>query len=310
MNSAISASNLSRFYGKFEALKDVTFDVPVGSIFGFLGPNGAGKTTTLYVLLGLLPQKTGKARVLGLDPVTQGDQLRAQVGCLLEESGLYDVLTVKDNLEFFGRAQRMVESILQSRIKETLEFFELSDFAKTRAGKLSKGMKQKAALARSILAMPKLLFLDEPTANLDPEASVAFRELIVNLAKKHGITVFLNTHRLDEAQKICDHIAIIKKGKVALAGSTADLLNTSKEMTVTIKAKGFVSDSISKLGLDAGKSSISDDILTTRLGNHDMVPSLVSKCVGLGYGVFEVKPSTISLEELFVNVMEDSNHVA
>lgn len=310
MNSAISAANVSRFYGKFEALKDVTFDVPVGSIFGFLGPNGAGKTTTLYVLLGLLPQKTGKVRVLDLDPVTQGDRLRAQVGCLLEESGLYDVLTVKDNLEFFGRAQQMDEATLQSRIKETLEFFELSDFVKTKAGKLSKGMKQKTALARAILAMPKLLFLDEPTANLDPEASVAFRELIVNLAKKHGITVFLNTHRLDEAQKICDHIAIIKKGKVMLSGSTTDLLNTSKEMTVTIKAKGFVSDSISKLGLDAGKSSISDDILTTRLTNHDVVAGLVSKCVGLGYSVYEVKPSTISLEELFVNVMEDSNHVA
>lgn len=310
MSSAITASNVSRFYGKFEALKDVSFEVPGGSIFGFLGPNGAGKTTTLYVLLGLLPQKTGKVRVLGLDPVTQGDKLRAQVGCLLEESGLYDVLTVKDNLEFFGRAQRMDEATLQSRIKETLEFFELSDFSKTKAGKLSKGMKQKTALARAILAMPKLLFLDEPTANLDPEASVAFRELIVNLARKHGITVFLNTHRLDEAQKICDHIAIIKKGKVMLSGSTADLLNSSREMTVTIKADGFASDSISKLGLDAGKSNISDGKLTTSLANGDMVPNLVSRCVGLGYGVYEVKPSTISLEELFVNVMEDSNNVA
>ncbi|NTU60757.1 MAG: ABC transporter ATP-binding protein [Caldiserica bacterium] len=310
MSSAITASNVSRFYGKFEALKDVSFEVPGGSIFGFLGPNGAGKTTTLYVLLGLLPQKTGKVRVLGLDPVTQGDKLRAQVGCLLEESGLYDVLTVKDNLEFFGRAQRMDEATLQSRIKETLEFFELSDFSKTKAGKLSKGMKQKTALARAILAMPKLLFLDEPTANLDPEASVAFRELIVNLARKHGITVFLNTHRLDEAQKICDHIAIIKKGKVMLSGSTADLLNSSREMTVTIKADGFASDSISKLGLDADKSNISDGTLTTSLANRDMVPNLVSRCVGLGYGVYEVKPSTISLEELFVNVMEDSNNVA
>ena len=310
MSSAITASNLSRFYGKFEALKDVSFEVPGGSIFGFLGPNGAGKTTTLYVLLGLLPQKTGKARVLGLDPVTQGDQLRAQVGCLLEESGLYDVLTVKNNLEFFGRAQRMDEATLQSRIKETLEFFELSDFTKTKAGKLSKGMKQKTALARAILAMPKLLFLDEPTANLDPEASVAFRELIVNLARKHGITIFLNTHRLDEAQKICDHIAIIKKGKVMLSGSTTDLLNSSKEMTVKIKADGFDQDSITKLGLDANKSNFSDGTLTTSLANRDMVPNIVSRCVSLGYGVYDVRPSTISLEELFVNVMEDSNNVA
>lgn len=308
MDLAISASHLSRFYGRFEALRDVSFDVPSGSIFGFLGPNGAGKTTTLYVLLGLLPPKKGKVKVLGLDPVSQGDLLRSQVGCLLEEPGLYDVLTVRDNLQFFGRAQRMDENTLQKRINDTLDFFELTEFAKTRAGKLSKGMKQKAALARSILALPKLLFLDEPTANLDPEASVAFRELIVNLAKKHGITVFLNTHRLDEAQKICDNIAIIKKGTVMLTGSTNDLLNTSGKTSVIIKAKGFTNDSISKLGLKGSESNVSGDMLTTSLSSHDQVAGLVAKCVNLGYGVYEVKPSTLSLEELFVNVMESSNH--
>jgi ABC-2 type transport system ATP-binding protein len=308
MDQAISASHVSRFYGRFEALKDVTFEVPSGSIFGFLGPNGAGKTTTLYVLLGLLPPKTGKVKVLGLDPVASGDILRSQVGCLLEEPGLYDSLSVKDNLLFFGRVQRMDERTLEKRIIDTLEFFELSDFSKTKAGKLSKGMKQKAALARSILALPKLLFLDEPTANLDPEASVAFRELIVNLAKKHGITVFLNTHRLDEAQKICDNIAIIKKGTVMLTGRTSDLLNSSQKTNVSIKAKGFDGDSIAKLGLLASQSTISGETLTTSLPGHDQVAGLVSKCVNLGYGVYEVKPSTLSLEELFVNVMENSDH--
>lgn len=308
MSLAISASNVSRFYGRFEALKDVSIEVPSGSIFGFLGPNGAGKTTTLYVLLGLLPPKTGKVKVLGLDPFSQGDLLRSQVGCLLEEPGLYDVLSVKDNLLFFGRAQKMDEKTLHSRINDTLEFFELSDFAKTKASKLSKGMKQKAALARSILALPKLLFLDEPTANLDPEASVSFRELIVNLAKKHGITVFLNTHRLDEAQKICDNIAIIKKGTVMLSGATEDLLNSSKNTTVTIKAKGFDGETLSKLGLNPKQSGISGESLTACLPNVEQVAGLVARCVNLGYSVYEVRPSTLSLEELFVNVMENSNN--
>jgi ABC-2 type transport system ATP-binding protein len=309
MSLAITAQNISRFYGKFEALKDVSFQVPKGSVFGFLGPNGAGKTTTLYVLLGLLPPRTGNMSVLGFDPVRQGDALRSKVGCLLEEPGLYEMLSIKDNLTFFGKAQGMPENQISQRIKELLDFFELSDFAKTKAGKLSKGMKQKAALARAMLATPEMLFLDEPTANLDPESSIAFRDLVQSLAKKHGITVFLNTHRLDEAQRICDHIAIIKQGKVLLSGSVADLLSPSRETTVTIKASGLDDQTASKLGLEGTPTSITGDILTIRFCNIEMIPDIVSRCVGLGLRIYEIKPHGMTLEELFMDVME-GNHVA
>ena len=207
------------------------------------------RQTTLYVLLGLLPPKEGQVSVLGYNPVTQGDQLRSKVGCLLEDPGLYEIITVKENLEFFGRAQLMEESELQARITELLEFFALTDFAKTKAGKLSKGMKQKAALARAMLARPEILFLDEPTANLDPEASLAFRDLVLELAKKHGITVFLNTHRLDEAQRICDHVAIIRQGRVLVSGSVADLLSNGNRTTVRIKADGISDESVKKLAI-------------------------------------------------------------
>jgi ABC-2 type transport system ATP-binding protein len=307
--NAITAKNIKRNFGKFEALKGVTFDVPKGSVFGFLGPNGAGKTTTLYVLLGLLPPKEGQVSVLGYNPVTQGDQLRSKVGCLLEDPGLYEIITVKDNLEFFGRAQLMEESALQSRISELLEFFGLTEFAKTKAGKLSKGMKQKAALARAMLARPEILFLDEPTANLDPEASLAFRDLILELAKKHGITVFLNTHRLDEAQRICDHIAIIRQGNVLISGAVSDLLSTGNKTTVRIKADGITEESVKKLAIKPEDLTITSDMLTVKLDDKKSIPSLVAKCVTAGLSIYEVKPDHLSLEELFMDVME-GNHVA
>jgi ABC-type multidrug transport system ATPase subunit len=306
---AISASGIRRNYGRFEALKIVSFKVPRGSVFGFLGPNGAGKTTTLYVLLGLLPQKEGFVDVLGFNPVKEGDALRARIGCLLEEPGLYETLSVKANLEFFGRAQLMKESAIQARIKEMLEFFELSDFARTRAGKLSKGMKQKCALARAMLTNPDILFLDEPTANLDPEASIAFRDLVLKLARRHGTTVFLNTHRLDEAQRICDHIAIIKKGVVHVSGSTESLLEGDGLVTVRIKASGITDQAITKLSDSAAQLSFSGDMLTARLKRHDMIPGFVRECVDAGLGIYGVSPDRLSLEELFMEVME-GDHVA
>jgi ABC-2 type transport system ATP-binding protein len=309
VENAITARNVKRNYGRFEALKDVSFDVPKGSVFGFLGPNGAGKTTTLYVLLGLLPPKQGQVSVLGYNPVSEGDQLRSKVGCLLEDPGLYETITVKNNLEFFGRAQLMDEQTLQARTTELLEFFGLSDFAKTKAGKLSKGMKQKAALARAMLARPEILFLDEPTANLDPEASLAFRDLVLELATKHGITVFLNTHRLDEAQRICDHIAIIRQGTVLVCGSVADLLCTGKGTTVRIKAEGITDESVKQLSLKSEDVAVSGDLITIKLDDRKSIPGLVAKCVAAGLSIYEVKPDHLSLEELFMDVME-GNHVA
>jgi ABC-2 type transport system ATP-binding protein len=203
----------------------------------------------------------------------------------------------------------MGEAAIQARIKEMLDFFELSDFAKTRAGKLSKGMRQKCALARAMLANPDILFLDEPTANLDPEASIAFRDLVQKLARKHGTTVFLNTHRLDEAQRICDHVAIIEKGVVHVSGSMESLLEGDGLVTVRIKAEGITDQSLSKLSGCAAQLTASGDMLTARLRKHDMIPGFVKDCVDAGLGIYSVTPDRLSLEELFMEVME-GDHVA
>ena len=308
--NAVDVYGLKRSYGKFEALKGITFSVPTGSIFGFLGPNGAGKTTTLYILSGLLLSHSGNVSVLGLDPAKQGDQLRSKIGCLLEEPGVYDTLTCTQNLQFHGRAQRMDEKTLKNKITESIDFFELSEFKNKKAATLSKGMRQKLALARAMLADPEILFLDEPTANLDPQSSVHFRDLIVKLAKQKGTTVFLNTHRLDEAQKICDHVTIINSGQVLESGSLEEIQNRESGLRVRIKSPDFVSKQMEELLTIKTKGiTKSNDIVIIQVDKLDSIPDIVAGLVAKGIRIFEVRPDKLSLEEIFMGLVEGENHV-
>ncbi len=306
--TSIEVQGLRRFYGSFEALKGIDFAVEKGSVFGFLGPNGAGKTTALYVLVGLLNPNGGRVSVLGLDPARQGDVLRSKIGCLLEDPGLYDTLTVEQNLSFYGYAQLMPEKDIKDRIDELLKFFELTDYKKKRAGTLSRGMRQKTALARALLARPEILFLDEPTANLDPQASVHFRDLVLELARKYGITVFLNTHRLDEAQRICDSVAIIKTGKVVASGTVDQLRSQVKGITLRVKSPDFKGDAkaVADLGVPA---KVEGDLATIQLDNLDLIPSIVKKLVDSGFNLYEVVPDKLSLEEIFMEIVEE-NHAS
>lgn len=308
--NAIEVSGLKRNYGSFEALKGISFGVPKGSIFGFLGPNGAGKTTTLYILVGLLKAHSGQVNVLGIDPVKQGDLLRSKIGCLLEEPGVYDTLTCAQNLQFHGKAQRMDEKELKTRIDESIDFFELSEFKNKKAATLSKGMRQKLALSRAMLANPDILFLDEPTANLDPQSSVHFRDLILKLAKQKGTTVFLNTHRLDEAQKTCDFVTIINQGMVLESGSLEQIQNRESGLRVRIKSPDFAGKDIQNLFSSHTKNfSLTDDTATIQLDKMDSVPVIVSELVAKGIRIFEVNPYKLSLEEIFMGLVEGGNHV-
>lgn len=308
--NAIEVSGLKRNYGSFEALKGISFSVPKGSIFGFLGPNGAGKTTTLYILAGLLKAHSGEVSVLGFNPVKQGDLLRSRIGCLLEEPGVYDTLTCVQNLQFHGRAQRMDEKELKTRINESIEFFELSEFKNKKAATLSKGMRQKLALSRAMLANPDILFLDEPTANLDPQSSVHFRDLILKLAKQKGTTVFLNTHRLDEAQKTCDYVTIINQGMVLESGSLEQIQNRETGLRVRIKSPDFAGKDIDTLISNHAKNiSVADDTATIQLNKMDSIPTIVSELVAKGIRIYQVNPDKLSLEEIFMGLVEGGNHV-
>ena len=209
MDAAISVSGLTKQYGSRTAFRDLTFEVGMGEVFGFLGPNGAGKTTTVRVLGTLIRPSSGTAVVAGV-PVTEenGPELRSRIAVMPESPGLYLRLTVYDNLEYFAGLYGVARPETKRRIMDALDTVGMAARAGDSAGGLSKGLRQRAGLARTLLSDPRVLFLDEPTSGLDPVATREVRELIEGL-RTRGVTVFLTTHRLEEAERLCDRIAII-----------------------------------------------------------------------------------------------------
>jgi ABC-2 type transport system ATP-binding protein len=223
MNTVIEVEGLTHHYGQHVAVDDISFSVREGEILGLLGPNGAGKTTTVRLLNGLFPPTSGRMRVLGMDPASQGDQIRRKSGVLTETPALYERLTAHQNLNFFGTLNGMKSAELKARSDELLTFFDLKSRADDRAGTYSKGMKQRLALARALLHHPTLLFLDEPTSGLDPEASQQVHELISTIRNRNGHSVLMATHNLFEAERLCDRLVVMSKGRLLAFGSLHEL---------------------------------------------------------------------------------------
>lgn len=219
----IDAENLTRKFGDLTAVDNLTLHVNEGEIFGFLGPNGAGKTTTVRMLACLISKTSGTAKIGDYEIGNRADQqkIRRIIGLVPDNVGLYEELTAYKNLDFYGRYYKVDEAKRRERIEYFLKLLGLWEKRDLAAGTFSKGMKQKLAIARALIHDPQLLFMDEPTANLDPEASKTVRDFILDL-KKEKKTIFLNTHNLDEAQRICDRIAILNTKLMAL-GTPAEL---------------------------------------------------------------------------------------
>ena len=219
----IQVSHLSRRFGDNIAVDHLTLDVQAGEIFGFLGHNGAGKTTTSA------PQWCARTHcrrvtcVLGLNPAIEGAVLRARTGVLTETPSLDERLTARDNLSIYADLYNFPRAEVAGRVNSLLTEFELADRADEKVAGYSKGMKQRLALARALLHKPEVLFLDEPTTGLDPVAAHHVHDLIVNLARREGCTVFLCTHNLVEAQKLCDRVAVMEQGKLVALGTPSDL---------------------------------------------------------------------------------------
>ena len=213
----IDVEGLTRKFGDLLAVDQVTFSVGEGEVFGFLGPNGAGKTTTVRMLTCLISKTGGSARIGEYDIGSTSDRpkIRGMIGLVPDNVGLYEELSAYKNLDFYGRYYKVDEAKRGERIEYLLNLLGLWDKRDVAAGTFSKGMKQKLAVARALIHDPRVLFLDEPTANLDPEASKTVRDFILEL-KKEKKTIFLNTHNLDEAQKICDRIAILNTKLMAI----------------------------------------------------------------------------------------------
>ena len=214
-------SSLTKRFGDFAAVDDISFEVQRGEIFGFLGPNGAGKTTTIRMILGLLTPTAGSVRVLGMDARRETAKIRPRIGYMSQRFSLYNDLTVLQNLRFYGAAYGLANARLQERIRAALKLADLEGREHLKTGELSGGWRQRLALGAAILHEPEIIFLDEPTAGVDPLSRRTFWDLLYRLVEE-GVTVFVTTHYMDEAEH-CHRLAFIRRGKIIALGAPSEI---------------------------------------------------------------------------------------
>jgi ABC-type multidrug transport system ATPase subunit len=303
---AISAEHLVRRFGKVTAVNDVSFRVEQGEIFGFLGPNGSGKTTVIKLLTGLLPLTAGSAQVEGLDVRTDSESIRERVGYMSQNFSLYDDLTVGENLQFYGRIYSLEPARLKRRIDEIISLNNLGPYFNRLAAQLSGGWKQRLALGCAMLHEPQLLFLDEPTAGIDPVARRQLWDLLFELSG-HGITFFVTTHYMDEAER-CNHVAYIYFGKIIADGTPNSLRElpevqphgtlrveiTTPEVTRALRFARQIPGIRSATIFGQSIHALIDD----NFDLHELREELLKN----GIAVAEVRPLAPSLEDVFVEL--------
>jgi lipooligosaccharide transport system ATP-binding protein len=219
----ISARGLAKEFGDLVAVDHIDFDIAQGESFGFLGPNGAGKTSTMRMIACMSPKSAGTLRVLGLDPETDGPEIRGRIGLVPQEDTLDLQLTVLDNLMIYGRYFDLPKKVIRERAQRLLEFAELAERANETVEPLSGGMKRRLTIARALVSEPDLLILDEPTTGLDPQARHLLWDRLYRL-KSQGVTLVITTHYMDEAEQLCDRLVVMDKGRIAAEGSPAELI--------------------------------------------------------------------------------------
>jgi len=309
MTTAIRTEGLTRRFDGVTALDGLDIEVPTGSIFGFLGPNGAGKTTTIRLLLGLLEPSAGRATVLGRDVRQDAQGIRERVGVLLESDGLYERLTARQNLDFFARVARLDPGERPRRIQALLEEIGLWERRDDPVADFSRGMKQKLALARAFLHRPSLLFLDEPTAGLDTPTAVGLRRELVSLAREEGVTVFLTTHNLLEAERVCDRVAVIRHGKL-LAEGPPEAIRSGGRRSLEVTASGIRPALVARL-MNAPQVRAAhvdpEGRLVLDLGEDAQTAPLIRTLVEGGADVSEARIRGESLEENFLALLGDDD---
>jgi ABC-type multidrug transport system ATPase subunit len=303
---AIRTENLTRKFGDFTAVSDVNITVQHGEVFGFLGPNGSGKTTVIKLLTGLLPLSGGNAWVDGIDVRKDPDGVREHIGYMSQKFSLYDDLTVMENLTFYGRIYGLKPEKLRSRIDDIISQNALSPYVDRQAGKLSGGWKQRLALGCSMLHEPKIMFLDEPTAGIDPVARRQLWDLLFDLSGK-GITFFVTTHYMDEAER-CSHVAYIYYSKLIADGTPMELeampdvnppgtkrleirtTEVTRGLRLARKFPGILSATVFGQSVHA----LVDD-------SFDQA-ALAKTLIGQRIEITEVRPLTATLEDVFVEL--------
>ena len=304
--TAIRTDELRRDFGETRAVDRLTLEVPRGAVFGFLGPNGAGKTTTIRMLLGLLEPTSGVAEVLSCDVRTASDNIRTGCGALLEHPGVWDRLSGEENLEFMGRAYRLSAADHRARARELLTQMGLWERRGELAGSWSRGMRQKLALCMALIHRPSLLFLDEPTAGLDVTTAAALRDDLAGLAADEGVTIFLTTHNMSEADRLCSQVAVIRGGTL-LTVDHPDMLRTKAGAShVEVTGRGFSDEVVRALQArsEVAAANARNGRLTIALPHDADAAPLVSLLVRGGAEVEEVRRSAPSLEDVFLTLME------
>lgn len=303
----IVAEGLTKRFNGLTAVDHLSFKVEQGAIFGLLGPNGAGKTTTIRMLASLIQPTEGEAYVGGLSVKEDALKVRESIGILTENPSLYERLSAQENLEFFARAYGVEDRATRSgRVRELLEFFDLWERRGDRAGTFSKGMKQKLALARALVHQPGILYLDEPTSGLDPKSAKDIRDLMERLSQREGQTILLSTHRLEDAERLCDRVMIINRGTSVSLASPRELRQRATGAHVVRIGLREVTEALVKAAEAAeGVKALDvvDGVLHVTLTEEGRTPGLVRSIVDAGGGVMYVAPLEVSLEEAYLKAL-------
>jgi ABC-2 type transport system ATP-binding protein len=306
----IEVQHVTKQYGRFTAVDDVSFRVEKGEILGFLGPNGAGKTTTMRILTGYMPPTEGKAMVAGYDVFTHPLEAKRRTGYLPETPPLYPDMTVREYLDFVSRIKAVPSAERKTRVADVMRRTRIADMAERHCSKLSKGYRQRVGLAQALIHNPDVLILDEPTAGLDPKQINETRQLIRDLAGDH--TIILSTHILPEVAQTCQRVVIINKGKVVAVDTPDNLtarLTGSETMYLQVDAGGaevgpalaVIPGVLRVLASDGGGYEVESDRGT------DVRRELARTIVNRGWGLLELRPMRMSLEEVFMKVTTDES---
>ncbi len=306
---AIRTRGLTRDFKSVRAVDNLSLEIPEGSVFGFLGPNGSGKTTTIRLLLGLLDPDDGTAEILGHDVRTEAGAIREVSGALMEHSGLYERLSAYENLDFFARAWHLAGPDRERRIQELLEGVSLWDRRDELVGTWSRGMKQKLAVLRSLLHRPRLVFLDEPTAGLDPIAAAALRDDLLGLVADEGLTVFLTTHNLAEAERLCSLVGVVRRGSLIAFGHPDEIRVAAAGNHLEITGGGFDGSMLDALRArpDIADAQVINGRLCVELVAGGATPPIVAFVVERGGRIEEVRRATDSLEQAFLSLVGEES---
>jgi ABC-2 type transport system ATP-binding protein len=313
MPLVIHCEAITRHFGSRTAVEQVSLQIEQGEVFGLLGPNGAGKTTLVRLLNGLLEPDAGNIRVVGMNPVTQGNAIRQRTGVLTETPALYERLSARDNLRFFATLYGVPEAQVNARVDELLTLFELSARGGDKAGGYSKGMKQRLAIARALVHEPELLFFDEPTSGLDPESARQVDDLIEKLNRGSGRTVFLCTHNLEEAQRLCTRIGIINNGRLLAQGTPDDLAKQLwqgawVDITFATSPSDDVLDTIRQASDFKSLAPVEAQIsLSIELHSSEGIPRLVASIAAAGGQIMRVQPRQYTLEDIYFRVQQHND---